>query len=330
MASTFILPTEDGTWLSQAAEHGIARDASIHEYQCNSASRVGNEQFLLLRVLWRREKKVHPSDKHKPWHAYISTAHFEHASNFLKGLPCWEKYLDSTTQSRAQLNSIGFAGLETFSLVRHQQLAAQGAKDGTSFSAKVDFTPVAMRTRGRTNPSALRPPTTPTKSTNSNIDRTAALFNDLGLEEPDLEIVSSASDEPSTAPTPVSPWTGNGNEVFQAIEDEQMVNTALWLYLHGIIIHCKDVHGDWSLHRRAFIARNASGGKTYEARVDGVLQTRNNNKPVAILEVKPFTRDYGDKMRDIRIQEGAQMAAWISQHPPDNLEKMRQSGEKDT
>ena len=107
-------------------------------------------------------------------------------------------------------------------------------------------------------------------------------------------VVSTASDEP--APTPANPWTGSGSEIFQAIEDEQIVNTALWIYLNAIIIHCKHVHGDWSLLRRAFIARNARGDKTYEAKVDGILQTRSNDrKPIAILEVKPFGR-YHEKM----------------------------------
>ena len=111
------------------SERGPRRTSEFSGWESGSQRKGGRprQQFLLLRVLWFPQKKIHTGDNHKPWHAYISTANFEYACKFLKELPCWKKYLDSVTQSRAQLNSTGFAGLETFSLVRHQQLAAQGA-----------------------------------------------------------------------------------------------------------------------------------------------------------------------------------------------------------
>lgn len=56
--------------------------------------------------------------------------------------------------------------------------------------------------------------------------------------------------------------------------------------------------------------------KVYEARVDGFLRRHGGNDEImAIVEVKPCARA-SPGQTTIRMQEGAQMAAWISQHPP--------------
>ena len=92
-------------------------------------------------------------------------------------------------------------------------------------------------------------------------------------------------------------------------EDEQVVNTALILFLTAITIHfTTKVH--WSLVRKAFkISKDDS--KQFEARVDGVLS--HASRTLAILEVKPFLRL--SAISRIRAQETAQMACWISSEP---------------
>jgi len=103
--------------------------------------------------------------------------------------------------------------------------------------------------------------------------------------------------------------------MFQAIQDEQIVNTALIEYLNALVIHFTELKANWTLHRLPLVARDRQRVKTYEARVDGYLKRRQDGKPLAIIEVKPFRR--GRKWQAIRMQESAQMAAWINQHRPD-------------
>jgi len=61
--------------------------------------------------------------------------------------------------------------------------------------------------------------------------------------------------------------------------------------------------------------------KIFEARVDGVLRTHQGLEIKAIAEVKPYLRRQG--RYEIRMQEAAQMAAWICTNPPANLNELR-------
>ena len=103
-----------------------------------------------------------------------------------------------------------------------------------------------------------------------------------------------------------------------AIEDEQIVNTALLLFLIAVTIHDPEVKGYWSLSRQQFRVSNQTSGprakKVYEAWVDGVLRKRGSNEVKAIVEVKPYLRV--PNIVAIRMQEAAQMAAWMCTSPP--------------
>ena len=63
----------------------------------------------------------------------------------------------------------------------------------------------------------------------------------------------------------------------------------LIFYLNAITIHCGQVQADWMLHGRRFLLGSASN-KVYEAWVDGIFRTRQNDEVKAIVEVKPFVR----------------------------------------
>jgi len=69
----------------------------------------------------------------------------------------------------------------------------------------------------------------------------------------------------------------------------------------------------------------SAGRKVYEARVNGVFQTRRSKELRAIVEVKPFLRLR--KKDAIWMQEAGQVAAWISSYPPD-IEKLRRENRK--
>lgn len=112
----------------------------------------------------------------------------------------------------------------------------------------------------------------------------------------------------------------------QATMDEQIVNMALVNYLNALSVHCKSVKGKWSIHRYPFQVY-APDHKIYEARVDGYLRYEKEKMEIrAIAEVKPGIRYRTKTYRwAIQMQETAQMAAWISHHPPSLEDKNKGS-----
>ena len=117
--------------------------------------------------------------------------------------------------------------------------------------------------------------------------------------------------------SPVSPESGEFIDL-DVIEDEQIVNTALLVYLNTLTMHhVPDV--EWSLSRRAFSLQTRTDNvstKVFEARVDGCLRHGETKKILAIIEVKPHARYRDGVGKSIRMQEAGQMAAWISNNPP--------------
>lgn len=93
--------------------------------------------------------------------------------------------------------------------------------------------------------------------------------------------------------------------MFPKNPDEQIVNTALIDFLEAITIHLP-CPAHWSLHRKAFRIQG------FEARVDGYLAQGGTGHIKAIIEVKAALRNRQGELSRVRMQEGAQMAAWIS------------------
>ncbi|KAF9775865.1 hypothetical protein IL306_006007, partial [Fusarium sp. DS 682] len=125
---------------------------------------------------------------------------------------------------------------------------------------------------------------------------------------------SSLDSDPLRTLSHHSPLSGEIAKQYQSIEDKQIVNTALILFLNALTLRCDSVNGAWTLYRKPFVVK-ALAEKVYEARVDGLLQVKGDT--CAIVEVKPYIRYGSEKILDkIRMQETAQMAAWIAQDPP--------------
>ncbi|EGX88300.1 hypothetical protein CCM_08343 [Cordyceps militaris CM01] len=101
----------------------------------------------------------------------------------------------------------------------------------------------------------------------------------------------------------------------RAVQDEQIVNTALILLLNVLTLTFNEAQGKWSLYRQPFCVRDRNAEKVFEARVDGTYTVGGDN--VSIVEVKPYNRNDSIKVNSaVSMQETAQMAAWISQFPP--------------
>ncbi|KAI0429810.1 hypothetical protein F5Y09DRAFT_309437 [Xylaria sp. FL1042] len=317
------LPKNLATW---RAESQLLSVKSIHQHglACSGSS-ISREQFLLLRTIWV-ERSVHDlyTNDRALW---IDNFSFQSAQQFLSSKaiqPSWQRFLKSVTVSQGTLEQQGYADLHTFSLVRYHQTQSQGLDPGDNDSAKVDMSPIARRTRqGLIQRASVQSSPTPGP-------------RHTGLESPvtTLHISDSPPRIPTTPPQRSSIHTpgrssssgssGTSQDIsspfedprlFKAIQDEQIVNTALIEYLNALAIHCTQLKANWTLHRIPLIAHDRQRVKTYEARVDGYLKRRRDEKPLAIIEVKPFARS--QKKQAIRMQESAQMAAWINQYRPD-------------
>ncbi|OAA77352.1 hypothetical protein LEL_04175 [Akanthomyces lecanii RCEF 1005] len=103
----------------------------------------------------------------------------------------------------------------------------------------------------------------------------------------------------------------------KSVDDEATVNAALITFANGFPLFGLGggSNGRWDLYPRPFHVRDASNHEiaVCEARVDGTYRLGPEIK--AIVEVKPFRR-FAENDAQITMQEGAQMASWISECPP--------------
>lgn len=90
------------------------------------------------------------------------------------------------------------------------------------------------------------------------------------------------------------------------IKDEQTVNVFLLAFLSAITATIVPFHTRWLADRNAMIFQKRV---RYVARTDGYLRGE-NSESYSLIEVKPRKRGHNIA---IRVQESAQMAAWISQ-----------------
>ncbi|RAH67364.1 uncharacterized protein BO66DRAFT_473428 [Aspergillus aculeatinus CBS 121060] len=207
----------------------------------------------------------------------------------------------ATFQSRANYRQSFLNGpiLEgTFALAKKYQSQAAVSRD-ESFQSRVAFSPIANRTRAKVGNLAQKMRAaqlqTPTKSTGR-----AAI----------------SSEVPGTPEVEDSPFQTPGPEelaplMYPQTKDEQIVNAALVDFLNALSMHFPQA-SDWTLHRKSFKAvfENAA----FEARTDGYLEDGGSSERVrALVEVKPMLRE--KKLNPIRMQEAAQMVAWIMADP---------------
>lgn len=214
-------------WHELIAQRGLEQ-SSIHTVDLASASKIGLDQFLLLRVLWRKHEKTKDLIKFLGLHDWIKEAQKE-----LLGLQSWSTYCSNFDTSKCIPDG-------TFAVVRHYQLEAAKA-DGTPTPTMFD-TPIARRTRGqllqqvqsKLRNTYLSTPTT--KNTN--------IPEDWSTSESDDEEIPS----PYTPETLVPPKLVN--VMYPPTKDEQIVNTALIVLLNALTIHLESFSFKWNLHER--------------------------------------------------------------------------------
>jgi hypothetical protein len=306
------LPSTQGEWDEIVKEFRLEHQ-NIHDFkEISSASEIGIEQFLLLQVIWTVSDNDKALFQPKKDSLVIQPDHFKAAKAYLSNAESWTEYMNSLREPK-NISAIdgAFPDIGSMSAARYWQLLS--TKTTETEQAVSKFSPIM--TRSRTYANRLREiPQTPTPATRGQ-GRTRNLFDVKQLAQ-SLEGYSlDESSQPGTAESEMDTVFFDTPEssmvLYPSTEDEQIVNTALLLLLTGITMHF-DMPARWSLHRKAFMLKNVDG-KVYEARVDGYLLCTTNSQVKAIAEVKPFLRQ--PKIQAIQMQEGAQMAAWISNYP---------------
>lgn len=315
------LPTNEKGWVELTAGNNF-ENKTIHSFESpDSGSKITLPQFLLLRVLWVKQKAATLSKPSEYGRWGISKEHLETAQRHLENLPDWERYKSTFCNNLAWHQRTGYLSLGTFSLVRLYQLNSQEIKkNDNGFTPKLEFSP--RKTRGQRSAGRAQEndhiPVTPTRSQKIKpVHDAESALGGLSLDDDDDDDDIS-SPERDIHISPFSPPSADLPHNLQNISDEQIVNMALLLYLQALLINFRGIGADWTPERRALFVKNKNGQKVYEARVDGFLRYQNdlNNPIMAIVEVKPCIRDAYPSTDPIRIQEAAQMAAWICQHPP--------------
>ncbi|PLN86610.1 hypothetical protein BDW42DRAFT_158119 [Aspergillus taichungensis] len=278
------VPKTRTQWQAQVDLLGLGTQ-TIHDIQLKSASHVSREQFLLLRVLWnsRHSSRLLSFFDLKQW--------LPDAKEKLENLSSWKTYCRSFTSPIPQ---------GTFAPARHYQLEVSKTVQ-SDFKSDVVFTPKIYMTRSKMQAAQLpirqpdftaaTPPSKPTQ----------------GFETPYVDEEEDTS-SPGSSSMPASRWSAIKSDeefMFPRTKDEQIVNTALLVFLDSITLHF-NLSVSWSLHRMPLIAEFTNAN--FEARTDGYLADRSGDIK-AIIEVKPVLR--GNKGPQIRIQESHQIVAGL-------------------
>ncbi|PKY09206.1 hypothetical protein P168DRAFT_332802 [Aspergillus campestris IBT 28561] len=278
------VPETHKEWQEQVDILGLGTQ-TIHDIQLKSASHVSREQFLLLRVLW----KVNAISRLP---SFLDLNQWlPKASEKLESLSSWKKYCQSFTGSIPE---------GTFAPARHYQLEVSRTTQDC-LTGSVVFTPKVHMTRSKKHAAqppirqpdftAVTPPSKPYQGFETpHVD-----------DEEDISYLVSSSLPPSHHST-VSP---DDEFMYPPTEDEQIVNTALLVFLDSITLHF-NLSVRWSVHRINLTAEFTNAA--FQARTDGYLVDRSGDVK-AIIEVKPVLRQ--TKAPQIRIQESHQMVAGL-------------------
>ncbi|GES66237.1 hypothetical protein BO78DRAFT_412610 [Aspergillus terreus] len=220
----------------------------------------------------------------------------------LKNYRSWQVYRQSFGTSSGEGN---------FFLAKSFQLDAAMVQS-SSADTEVTISPIAKRTRAKLKERRPAPDLTPTKSARVAMERLQISddLDDVPLT-PGLE-----QDSPLEGSTPPLDQVSGGSEAFwethSNTEDEQIVNTALVNFLKAIVEHFPSVTSTWTIHRKVYKARFSN--TEYEARTDGYLRGKGDSDARALIEVKPCLRR--TNALKIRMQESAQMVAWLNELGP--------------
>ncbi|OJD23424.1 hypothetical protein ACJ73_05217 [Blastomyces percursus] len=297
-------------WHADANRLGVS-NISIYDVETyKSASKIEEKQFLALRALWVRVMREEFDPEQ--W----GIVKIENMIGLLNGLPFWEDYVNEIKSSPSG-PSLPVPHLGAFSFVWYYQQLVQGLI-GSDPEPKIDFSPIALRTRSKRRGAGaleqnLQTPSRPSRVQYSPLPDPDTVMEDVSFELQKTLHTSPLADVVSTPESAHSEYIEDSK--FSRLQDEQIVNTALISFASVLTYSIQGVNGHWSLQRKAFTF-GEGGSKLYEARTDGHLfSSTNPQTSKAIVETKKQLRD---EIPDVRRQEAAQMAAWIFSEPTEH------------
>ncbi|TAQ89487.1 hypothetical protein B7494_g2163 [Chlorociboria aeruginascens] len=288
MAQASGLPYTAATWQATLTRtEAVPEGEGKRSEQQASASKIELEQFLRLRVLWR----VQGISKLNSYQHGVPKTALEQALSQLNELDPWQEYLRCV--ERGQLSGPLSQKLGVFALVLKHQREVKKVVPEVQEDNRYNL----RKQQEVLYPS--EPEGTPVRSSTTR----EFLGKDLP-STPITQTMQSLQDFSFTPQTPLAKARALDIEMFPENPDEQIVNTALINFLEAITIHLP-CPAYWSLHRKAFRIEK------FEARVDGYLAQEGTGHIKAIIEVKAALRNRQEYSSRVRMQEGAQMAAWI-------------------
>jgi hypothetical protein len=148
MSTYKVCPEYPGSWKTEAAAHKVG---SIHEFkEVDSASSLGVEQFLALKVLWKVQTNISVlKDTHSssPWLARLGTTRQEilDMGEKLKKDTEWKMYLETLQESGLRPNASFSTKLGRFAMVLQNQTIVTKLSDAKSDDQKVWTSPMKLR-----------------------------------------------------------------------------------------------------------------------------------------------------------------------------------------
>ncbi|KAL2814678.1 hypothetical protein BDW59DRAFT_177902 [Aspergillus cavernicola] len=304
-------------WAKEADKYQLSTITLFHLQRYNSASKIGDPQYLSLKPIWKFNN--HNQFEAKDW----DIQDIDKARKLLGSLPHWEKYL-SLVHQRVPMDEILPIdnALGDFKLIWYNQQMIQHLPQPESQANSennIDFTPVVpkMSDRLRGRPREMPSPHTPTPLNNNDEDALARHLEGLILNLTPGESMGtpSVASDGADWETPASQRTdpdyqheAEEAETFPRVSDENIVNSLLIGFASSVTFSIEGVKCHWTEERKGFKVADDTGTKLYEARTDGHLFLSMNEDSKVIVEVKPATRA---RCPRVRMQETAQMVAWI-------------------
>jgi hypothetical protein len=306
------LPSSPAKWKELAIRNNLARVSIFDLDKYESASRIGYKQFLCLRVLWiTKQARIFANDDIRQ--TWLRDADYSKAKGLLSSFADWQAYLNSCGTPVDQLLQQAFPDSGTFTLVQYHQASVLGSLENLDFTPRSSLP--AHRTRSKltaklqgVTDTPTRPPRVHTEERDPFVTPLTQSLNSFSLSNDDTSLVPrqlSRTDVPDSASPPIKDIPAQ----YPSTDDELVVKAALILLLNAITMHFVP-NADWTFHGKAFQIGKKKDGNGFEARVDGYLHRRSDDKVLAILDTQTCMR--ARQNMNLGMQESVQMAAWIS------------------
>ncbi|KAI1388545.1 uncharacterized protein F4822DRAFT_429163 [Hypoxylon trugodes] len=297
--------------------------ASIHDPDLTllSGSKGGNEQFFLCRTIWEPrmlglpdcipkkyllEAKKILSDpvRSRQWLAFLERINED-------------PYKPLTISASQELGKLAL-------VLQALQYASQITGTATIDGSKIDFSPIANRTRSQRRQSNPPRPETPTHSTSTQADPARPLDSD----DSDVEM----DDFSSFMASPVvqhSPVAGELAKLEGPARSEQEMVITSTILQRAVCMGAGASQVEITADQEAFRARSGNQ-PLYTARVDGVMRNAAIKFIALWTETKRSHRYCEPDAAAIKGQETFQLFAKVSGQPDEYLQKLKEDGTNET